>query len=490
MENVPSMASWSEGAPNPSIVDVVVLVRSGQEATRRCLGSLYESACRTTREIIVIDDASSDPELTDWLNGEAGAGRIMLLRNDKGFTASINGALAMHPERDVVLLESGVKVANDWLDRLLACAEIQADIGTVTPFSNNAILCAYPFAGWEGGMPGTQGLDALDTLVARVNAGQWVELPAAEKYCMLIRRACLDMVGLFDVERFGRGSGEAKDFSRRAVVMGWRNALAANVFVYRAAAAIPDPTRVEAVEDAEFKLASLYPDYGPKIQDFLHLDPAARHRARIDRARAAFGGPEFASVMDEQAQKRAVRAASQSDAPLDPPLPVVLHVTHDKAGSGRWVEDYCAADLDCRNLVLRGRSSRNAATAELALFDPRQGPLPLMIWTLDEPIRNVAIEHAEFAGIVKWICAAFEVRALLVSSLIGCSLDLLRSDLPKAFIAHDLFPLCPALFGYFNKPCDGCDERTLERCLHGNPHNAFWHLTNAGKWHVVRGAFA
>ena len=487
------MSSWSETEANASTVDVVVLVRGCREAARRCLGSLYEATCRTMRDIVVIDDALSGSELTDWLNGEAGAGRITLLRSDedKGFTASVNGALALHPERDVVLLECSVQVANNWLDRLLVCAASQADIGTVTPFSNNTVLCAYPFAGWEGkGLPGTQELAALDALVARVNVGQWVELPAAEEFCMLIRRACLDTIGFFDVERFGRGSGGAKDFSRRAVAVGWQNVLAANVFVHRDPVAVPDAARLEAIEDAEYKLASLYPDYDAKLRDFLHLDPAARLRARVDRARATLGGSEFASVMDEQAQKRAARAASQADAPLDPPLPVVLHVTHDKAGSGRWVGDYCAADLDCRNLVLRGRSSRNAATAELALYDLRQGPLPLMTWALAEPIRNIAIEHAEFAGIVKWVCTAFEVRALLVSSLIGCSLELLRFDLPTVFIAHDLFPFCPALSGYFDKPCESCDENALARCLRGNPHNAFWHLTNAGDWQTLRGAFA
>ncbi|MCL2875575.1 MAG: hypothetical protein FWF12_04655 [Betaproteobacteria bacterium] len=459
---------------------------------QRCLDSLYAATCYAMREIIVIDDTSSDPELVNWLNDEAGAGRIMLLRNDKGngSTASVNDVLALHPERDVVLLESSVEVANDWLDRLLVCAESQADIGTVTPFSNNATLCAYPFMGWKGGLPGVQGLAALDALVARANAGQWVELPAAEKFCMLIRRACLDMIGFFDVERFGRGSGEAKDFSRRAVAVGWRNVLAANVFVHRIAVAVPDPVRVEAIEDAEYKLAALYPDYDAKMRDFVHLDPPAKLRARIDRARAALGGSEFASVMDEQAQKRVAHATAQADAPLEPPLPVVLHVTHDKAGSGRWVKDYCAADLYCRNLVLRGRSSRNAATSELALFDPRQGRLPLITWTLTDPIRSVAIAHDEFAGIVKWICTAFEVRALLVSSLIGCSLDLLRFDLPTVLTVHDLFPLCLALSGYFGKSCKCCDGRSLARCLRGNPHNTFWHLTDADGCQALRGALA
>jgi hypothetical protein len=306
---------------------------------------------------------------------------------------------------------------------------------------------------------------------------------------MLIRRACLDTIGLFDVERFGRGSGEAKDFSRRAAAVGWRNALAANVFVYRAASPVLDSVRMEAIEDAEYKLTALYPDYDAKVRDFVHLDPPARIRARIDRARAALGGSEFASVMDEQAKKRAMLTALPADMPLDPPLPTVLHVTHDKAGSGRWIGDYCAADLDCRNLVLRGRSSRNAATVELALFDPRQGPWPLMSWTLTDPIQSVAIEHAEFAGIVKWICAAFDVRALLISSLMGCSIDLLRFDLPTVLIAHDLFPACPALSGFFDKSCGRCDDHALTRCLRENPHNTLWHLTSASNWQTLRTVF-
>jgi GT2 family glycosyltransferase len=33
---------------------------------------------------------------------------------------------------------------------------------------------------------------------------------------MYIRRTCLDEVGLFDAERFGRGYGEENDFCRRA----------------------------------------------------------------------------------------------------------------------------------------------------------------------------------------------------------------------------------------------------------------------------------
>ncbi|MDR2031208.1 MAG: glycosyltransferase [Azoarcus sp.] len=485
------MPFWQE--EETETVDIIVPVHGGKEVTRRCLASLYACNCRTAREIVVIDDASPDPTLSAWLGEEAVSGCITLLRNEenRGFVASVNNGMALHPERDVVLLNSDTEVAGDWLDRLRACALAQPDIGTVTPFSNNATICSYPFEGWAEGVPGTLGLAALDALFANINGGEWIELPTAVGFCMLIRRACLDAVGFFDAERFGRGYGEENDFSRRATAVGWRNALAADVFVYHVGGvSFGNPAKHEAMERAAHILAALHPDYDEKVRDFIRRDPPAPLRARIDRARAALGGAEFAAVMDERARMRAIRVP-ETCASLRSPLPTVLHVMHNWGGGiDRWVRDYCEADLDCRNLVLRGRTSRNGAVAELDLVDHRFRQAPLMSWTLTAPIFGTAIDHAEYAAIVRWICAAFEVRAVLVSSLIGHALELLRLDIPLVLIAHDLYPFCPALFAAFDAPCTRCGDDELERCLRENSHNAFWHIADVRYWQALRAAFA
>jgi glycosyltransferase involved in cell wall biosynthesis len=113
-----------------------------------------------------------------------------------------------------------------------------------------------------------------------------------------------------------------------------------------------------------------------------------------------------------------------------------------------------------------------------------------MSWTLANPIRGTAVEHAEYAGIVNWLCAAFEVRALLVSSLIGQALDLLRLNLPTILITHNLYPFCPALSAAFGTPCECCSDENLARCLRENPHNTFWHLGEVRNWQILRTAFA
>jgi GT2 family glycosyltransferase len=132
----------------------------------------------------------------------------------------------------VVLLNSDTEVANGWLDRLQHAACSAPDVGTVTPFSNNATICTYPYEGWTGDVPGSLGLAGLDTLFATVNRGRTANLPTAVGFCMYIRRACLTQTGYFDEERFGRGYGEENDFCMRAAAAGWRNILAADVFVY------------------------------------------------------------------------------------------------------------------------------------------------------------------------------------------------------------------------------------------------------------------
>lgn len=289
------------------MIDVIVPVYRGIAATRRCLASVLGGAQRAPYAVIVIDDASPEPELHADLDALAAAGRIELLRNDRncGFVQSVNRGMALHPGRDVVLLNSDTEVANDWLDRLHACVHRAADVGTATPFSNNATICSYPFEGWTGGVPGGLGLAALDRLFASVNAGCSAALPTAVGFCMYIRRACLDAVGSFDAERFGRGYGEEVDFCLRAADAGWRNVLAADTFVFHEGAVSFSSEREALVRAATAAILERHPTYEQQVRDFVRADPLYPLRAAVDAARFALGGDEPRFVHEEHAAERA-----------------------------------------------------------------------------------------------------------------------------------------------------------------------------------------
>ena len=127
-------------------VDVVIPVYRGMAETRACLETVLASRARVPFDVIVIDDRSPEPGMAPWLAGLAADGRITLVTHsdNMGFVASVNEGMALHPDRDVLLLNSDTEVAPGWLDRMQACAKRDRGIGTVTPFSNNATICSYP----------------------------------------------------------------------------------------------------------------------------------------------------------------------------------------------------------------------------------------------------------------------------------------------------------------------------------------------------------
>ena len=97
------------------IVDVIVPVYRGAETTRRCLETLLAAPNRTPMEVIVVNDASPDPEIARYVRELAQRRRVTLVEQptQQGFAAAINRAVALHRERDVVVLHSDSEVAND-----------------------------------------------------------------------------------------------------------------------------------------------------------------------------------------------------------------------------------------------------------------------------------------------------------------------------------------------------------------------------------------
>jgi GT2 family glycosyltransferase len=283
-------------------IDVIIPVYRGIDQTRRCIESALQSIPAGTAEVIVVDDATPEPPIAAYLDELAAAARITLLRNDAntGFVRSVNRGMSLHEDRDVVLLNSDTEVANDWLERLRAAAYRQQDIATVTPFSNNATICSYPFWGWSGGTPGTRGVSGLDQVFARANAGQAVDIPTAVGFCMYIRRDALRALGLFDAERFGRGYGEENDFCMRAIKSGWRNVLAGDVFVYHEGSVSFSAESEALMQAASAALLAVHPDYSERVQAFVDADPVQPLRSSVDLARIQLDSDEAHHVLRER----------------------------------------------------------------------------------------------------------------------------------------------------------------------------------------------
>ena len=273
--------------PACDTVDVVIPVYRGMKETRACIESVLASRGRTPFEAIVIDDCSPEPEMAPWLAALAVAGRITLVSHaeNRGFVASANAGMAMHPDRDVVVLNNDTEVAPGWLDRLATCARRDRAIGTATPFSNNASICSYPRTLASNAIPPGETVATLDAAFAAANAGRCDDIITAVGFCMYITRRCLARVGLFDHERYGTGYGEEVDFCMRARRAGFRNVVAPDVFVRHVGEVSFGGTGADRRVKAQATVDALYPEFQPMLAKFIPADPLRGLRRRADLQR-------------------------------------------------------------------------------------------------------------------------------------------------------------------------------------------------------------
>ncbi|EIC22585.1 glycosyltransferase [Thiorhodovibrio frisius] len=289
----PTPDAWAHlkpvAAEDGATVDVVIPVYRDNELTLRCIRSVLQARTNLAFDLSIIDDASPEPDLSVELEALAAKGLFRYQRQpaNRGFVATANAGLALHPDRDVVLLNADTEVYDHWLDRLHAAAYSRPRIASVTPLSNNATICSYPRFLHDTPYPLEISYAHLDALTARVNAGQVCETPTGVGFCLYLRREALSAIGHFDEKTFGRGYGEENDFCQRALRAGWVNLITADTFVRHIGAASFQGEKGRLLNDAMKRVARRYPNYRDQVDSFIRRDPLAQARRRLDRERLA-----------------------------------------------------------------------------------------------------------------------------------------------------------------------------------------------------------
>ncbi|PWW43735.1 methionine biosynthesis protein MetW [Melaminivora alkalimesophila] len=392
--------------PPDQPVDIIVPVYRGLEDTRLCIESVLAAPVRTPWRLIVINDCSPEPEVTAWLRERAAQdSRITLLENEDnlGFVGTVNRGMALSQANDVLLLNSDTEVANDWLDRIRAAAYGDARVASVTPLSTNATICSYPRFCEDNPLPPGWDTARLDALAAATLPGAVVDVPTGVGFCMYIRRDCLEAVGLFDTENFGKGYGEENDFCQRAARAGWRNLHLLDTFVLHTGGVSFGDAKSPRERAAMQTLARLHPNYARDVHAFVQEDPARPFRLALDAARI------------------------QSDGP-----PVVLAVLHDRAGGTvRHVRELAEhlrgraqfltlSPAPGQSVLLRMADEGEAFALSFRLADQ---------WDeLLDVLRALGVCHVHYHHLLGHGQQVRELPALL--------------DVPYDFTAHDYFSYC------------------------------------------------
>lgn len=266
-------------------VQVIIPVYKGLKETQECLKSVLQVETEVPFKVTLVLDNPSDAKLARFINGLEADSRVSIIRNAEnvGFTASVNRALDRNEGEDVVLLNADTVVPDLWLDRLKRAAFSAADIGTVTPISNNGEIVSFPMARERNQIPQGLLLADINRIAAEVNEAKYVDLPTGIGFCMFIRAEALHAVGRLDSFNFGRGYGEETDFCLRARAIGWRSICATDVFVEHVSKVSFGGEKDVLVRLNMKHVQRKHPEYSALMQGFLSEEPLLYPFRQLER---------------------------------------------------------------------------------------------------------------------------------------------------------------------------------------------------------------
>jgi hypothetical protein len=264
---------------------VVVPVGSDDEALDGCLAAL-DAATAPGTQVWLADDAQAGPRayaiIERWVARTALKADYTRRQRSVGEVAHLDEVLAACGDADVAVLAPDSAPAPGWLARLSAGLASDGAIATATPWSNAGEAAAWPRIGEIDAIP-----NDLERL-ARAAAGMPAlhpELPAAVTHAVLIRGSARRRVGGLDASSYGSWYAALIDLSLRLAGLGWRNVLCDTAFVGRRGEGLPFDGDMDA-------LAARWPDWHPRLANFLMQDPLRASRTQLAVLLDSIGPPE------------------------------------------------------------------------------------------------------------------------------------------------------------------------------------------------------
>lgn len=266
---------------------IVVPVFNAYEATSACLASLAKHADFEISRVLMINDGSTDPRISGLLADYAARNGFHLQTNAKnlGYTRTINIGIRWAAGEDILLLNSDTIVTPGFLKGLRQAALADSDIGTVTAMGDNAGAFSFPEFNQPNPKPESVSHDEhAAAILKRTRSCEPVDVPTGSGFCMYIRRAVFDAIGLFDEEAFPRGYGEENDFCMRALKSGWRNVISPHAYVFHERTASFGAEKETLIKQAVDTVTKRHPDYAERVKVAFNSPPMLQLR---DAARAS-----------------------------------------------------------------------------------------------------------------------------------------------------------------------------------------------------------
>jgi GT2 family glycosyltransferase len=428
---------------SPNTISIIIPVFNAVEALTACLQSLVENTLMDCR-VIVIDDASSDAAVQALLNDYRHLKKFAFYQNEKnlGFTQTVNKGIALAGGDDVVLLNADTQVTPGWLGRLRYAAYQADDIGTVTPFSNNAGAFSAP-DGDVNQLPEGVELNRFARAIAQDALHLYPEVPTGNGFCLYVRRQCLDDVGVFDVEAFPRGYGEENDFCIRAGTLGWRHIIDDATYIYHVRSASFGEEKTSLIASAKAVIAQRYPHYSELVRKAFSAAPLIEARENV----------------------RKIQIAAEEDSNIGKPrmLYVVSTLTGGTPQTNADLMQALQNDMECFVLQCDSKVMKLKRYADGEYED-------LARFALDAPIKAMTHYSDQYDTVIRvwlhhWAIDSVHIRHIGWHSL-GLIKTVKQLGLPCVFSFHDFYTVCPTVKLLDNEQtfCGGTCTKSAGEC--------------------------
>lgn len=264
-------------------IQIVVPVYNAYEVTKQGIQALKKH--NSQDDVLLIDDASDDPRMARLYLDLPDTWQVLVNPQNKGFVQTANRGLK-NSRGHSLLLNSDTVVSHQWLQRFEEALKAVKDLGTATPWSNNAEICSLPKTLQANPMPAD--IDHLANELCAAHTPDYPELPTAVGFAMLVSAQAKSQVGYFDQDTFGHGYGEENDYSLRVKSAGLKNVLVDHAYVAHVGNQSFQALNLKPNEETMKRLLSKHPDYLDLIGKFIEKDPLGSLRSAIIAKISAF----------------------------------------------------------------------------------------------------------------------------------------------------------------------------------------------------------
>jgi glycosyltransferase involved in cell wall biosynthesis len=377
--------------------------------------------------------------------------RIVVGERDVPFGALLRRALLEHPGCDVACLHAGVRLPFAWDERLAKAAHAEPAIAASVPMCDASPL--HRLLDAEHDARAASASDDIDRSAYCMGSRGYYEIPSLHGFCAYLRRDALERALAAVDEDADAGEALAALASRWHAI---GRALVLCDFLYVGSAGLA-PQPEPAVQSVAVSAFSLH-------------HPLGALRRAVNEALERGLPPVSTPGLDSR--------------------PVQLHIMHFWGGGvDKWVRDFARADRARTNLILATYRIGERGGQRIVLYSDADARVPVHTWDIARPLRSTVVASLEYREVLQQIVRELDVEAIIVSSLIGHSLDALAQPMRTVIVGHDFYPLCPNINPRFDERCSRCAPEEFERCLSTSDFRSEFGDAQHAEWGALRDAY-